>query len=153
MARCALLLAHKCRLITGASCVLKNTACTLKAHRGDKQIQRKDSDPRYCHTPRSPASVHCVYRKGQSLTNWIFLPPPHGQWIFTSRAPLTLKASAWRTNVAAERFYLWTKTRGLNAHCRQTQDDFVASKSHQIHARLSCSWCQRADLTELNYSF
>lgn len=71
-------------------------------------------------------STLCVEKRA-ILDKLNFPPPPHGQWIFTSRAPLTLKASAWRTNVAAERFYLWTKTRGLNAHCRQTQDDFVAS--------------------------
>lgn len=152
MARCALLLAHKCRLITGASCVLKNTACTLKAHRGDKQIQRKDSDPRYCHTPRSPASVHCVYRKGQSLTNWIFLPPPRS-------VNFHIAGSTYSKSLGVENKCCSWKVLSLNDNT-QTQRAlqanagwFCSVKSHQIHARLSCSWCQRADLTELNYSF
>lgn len=105
-------------------CVLKNTICMLKARRGDKQIQRKASDPRYIHVPWLP---HMVCREKGKPWQIEFSSFPHGQWIFASWALLTLKASAWRTNVAAWMFYLWMITHGLNAHCRQALDGFVAS--------------------------
>lgn len=127
----------------------KNTTCMLKAHRGDKQIQRKACDPRYIRVAWLP---HTVRReKGKSWQIEFSSSFPHGQWIFASWALLTLKASAWRTNVAAWMFYLWMITHGLNAHCREALDDFVAS--NQIKSGLGYSWCQCSDLLEPNYSF
>lgn len=65
---------------------------------------------------------------------------PHGQWIFTSRALLTLKASAWRTNAAAGMFNLWTITRGLNAHCRQTRDDIKSNPCSAAADVTAATW-------------